>query len=189
MITTHEEREHIKRDLALSNAELPTVVEVTELLDGIQFLSPEQEQQYRDTIAQIGSSLEMLRDEIHMPWNLVNRKRINELATQVAELVPEWTVNDTFLVGTFLAASARAQLVQEARSRGQEIPDQVSVAQNLAALAASANENLVNENRGLHEQIEQADEIGKMAKRIVAGFVPPNLLLQEALKYANARGL
>jgi hypothetical protein len=188
MIETHEEREHIKRDLALSNAELPTVVEVTELLESIQFLTPEQEAQYRDTIAQISSGLEMLRDEIRMPWSLVNRKRITELATQVAELVPEWTVNDTFLVGTFLAASARAQLVKMAHDRGQAIPDQTTVAQNLAAVAASANENLGNQNRELREQIELADEIGKMAKRVVAGIVPPNLLLQEALKYANARG-
>jgi hypothetical protein len=148
MIHTAEELETIRHDLAESNADLLTVVEVTELLDSIQFLTPEQEQQYKDTISQIGAGLELLRDEIHMPWNLVNRKRITELATQVAELVPDWTVNDTFLVGTFMAASARHQLVDEAAQRGQQIPDQTSVAQNLAAAAASANQNLASENRG-----------------------------------------
>jgi hypothetical protein len=47
-----------------------------------------------------------------MPWQYVTLKRINELAADVAALMADWSVYDVYLVGTYLAASARRQIME-----------------------------------------------------------------------------
>lgn len=73
-------------------------------------LTPEQEAEIKTTVAQLAAGLEQVRAEMEMPWQLVPQKRIQELAETIAMVCPTWSVEDTFLVGTFLAASARQQL-------------------------------------------------------------------------------
>ena len=45
-----------------------------------------------------------------MPWQMVPGKRLSELARISAGVFADWSPADAFLVGTWLAASARSQL-------------------------------------------------------------------------------
>jgi hypothetical protein len=80
--------------------------------DGTEPLTPEQEQQIKDTIVTLSAGLEQVREELQMPWQYVTLKRINELAADVAALMADWSVYDVYLVGTYLAASARRQIME-----------------------------------------------------------------------------
>lgn len=82
------------------------------MIDGIDDLEPEARERLLDAVTTIKAGLEQARSEIDMPWNLVPYKRINELGEQIAVLTVDWTAYDSFLVGTWLAASARHQLLE-----------------------------------------------------------------------------
>lgn len=186
MIESNEQVEALRQAVAQSDLDLDESMALIDLLDQIKFLSPAQEQYIRTVESQFASSLELLRDELHMPWNLVPRSRISALAHELAVLLPDWSVNDVFLAGTFMAASARHQLVDET---GDQHLDAVERSANMAALAASANAELSARNHELHEQVDLADDLARTARMVAAGVVTPTALVQEALAYAQKRGL
>jgi hypothetical protein len=92
-------------------------VELTALVDGLAAtqtpLTPEQVEEVKTTIAQLSAGLEGLRDELGMPWSVMPMKRVRELAEKVADFAADWSAYDSFIVGTFLAASARRQILED----------------------------------------------------------------------------
>ena len=76
-------------------------------------LTPEQEADIKTAVAQLEAGLDQMRSELNMPWNLVNRKRMHRLAEILAAVLPDWSVYDVLLVGTFLAGSARQQIMAD----------------------------------------------------------------------------
>lgn len=176
----------VMQAVAESDLDLDVVAYLAPILQSIYEPTEEEEARIKDIKSQLATGLSELRSELGMPWDLVPHNRIIELANQMADFASEWNVYDTYLLGTFMAASARAQLTE-----GQPQPQasQLDQVEQVASLAVSANNELSGQNRKLAEQIEQADKIGAMAKKVVAGIVPPNELLREALTYAHERGL
>lgn len=76
--------------------------------------TPEELEQIKDIIALISAGLEQVRQEADMPWSAVPLRRIHELAEEVAAMAAGWTAYESWLVGTWMAASARHQLLSGA---------------------------------------------------------------------------
>jgi hypothetical protein len=90
------------------------LVALVDLLDSTQEpLTPEQQEEIKTTVAQLAAGMEQLRDELHMPWTAMPLKRIQALAASMAEFASTWSAYDSFMVGTFLAASARRQILDD----------------------------------------------------------------------------
>lgn len=158
------------------------------ILLGIVELTPEQEEQYRDWVAAFTAGLEGMRNELGMPWDSVNRKRIDALAKQMLDFAADWSVHDSFLVGTFLAASSRRQLV-EASGMQPEQANPLERTQAIAATAIAGNQSLQTELEQLKVQLAEADEAAKLAKQVVLGSVSPATVISSLTRYAKTRGL
>lgn len=171
---------------AVGESDLPleVVAYLAPILQSIVEPDSEQAARIKDVVAQFGAGLEGLRNELNMPWELVNRKRIDALANQIADFAADWSVYDSYLIGTFLAASARMQLRQANPDAG---PDLLEQAQSMVGIAASANEQLKAELDEAGKLLEAADKIGVLAQQAIASRVPPEAVIREALAFKRLR--
>lgn len=83
-----------------------------------QGLEPEEEKAIRDTAVVVYAGLDQARTELQMPWKIVTHKRMVELSQRVAVETVDWTRYDGLLVGTWMAASSRTQIVHDQEEQG-----------------------------------------------------------------------
>jgi hypothetical protein len=76
-------------------------------------LSDEEEKQIRDVAVVIYAGLDQARSELGMGWKIVSHKRMTELAQRVAVETVDWTRHEGLLVGTWMAASSRTQILHD----------------------------------------------------------------------------
>lgn len=86
----------------------------------LEELPEEQAQQLRDAKTAILAGLDQMRSQMRsqpiMPWNAVSWKRMAVLAERLAVETVDYTAEEGLLVGSWMAASSRTQLVQRQSS-------------------------------------------------------------------------
>lgn len=188
-------KSHLIEELQ-SNTELSVTAfdYLMSIVQGIVIPTPEEEAQIKNVYAAFAAGLEGLRNELGMPWDLVNRGRIDQLAKEIADFAVEWNVNESFLVGTFLAASARAQLrhdnpepPEEAAGDGHEEGTPETRAQTIAALAVAGNQNLKAKLDAADLALAKADDAAALVSGVLAGRNTTQEVLTALGQYAAAR--
>jgi hypothetical protein len=75
-------------------------------------MDDDEREQLRDVSALIYAGLDQARSELGMPWTAVSHKAMIALSQQVAIVSRDWTAHEGLLVGTWMAASSRTQILQ-----------------------------------------------------------------------------
>lgn len=78
---------------------------------------------YKDTVSRILAGLDQVRSELRVSWNEITWKRMREIAERVAITFPDFTVQESVLVGTWLLASAKRQIAETEAAAAQALRD------------------------------------------------------------------
>lgn len=74
---------------------------------------------YKDTVSRILAGLDQVRDELKISWQEVPWSRMREMAERIAITFNDFTLEETIMIGTWLMASARRQVIEAE----QGVPD------------------------------------------------------------------
>jgi hypothetical protein len=74
---------------------------------------------YEDIVSSILAGFEQVRGGLGISWHELPWKRMRELAERLAQLGFDFTVQDSYLIGTYLLSSAREQIQQSERAVAQ----------------------------------------------------------------------
>lgn len=81
----------------------------------IEDADPDVQKQVRDVAATILAGLDQARSEMNMPWTAVTHKRMRELSQRMALETVDYSPYEGLLVGTWMAASSRSQIIAAER--------------------------------------------------------------------------